>query len=144
MPDFLTPPERSERMARIRSKDTSPELAVRRALHAAGFRFRLDDRRLPGRPDIVLRKHKAVIFVHGCFWHRHAGCKVASTPKSKTEFWQGKFDRNVERDVRVGQELAALGWRVFVVWECQVASQRRVEQAVEALAALLRSDECQS
>ena len=140
MPDFLTPPERSERMARIRSKDTKPELALRRALHALGFRFLLDDKRLPGRPDIVLPKYRSAIFVHGCFWHRHGGCNVASTPKSNTEFWQAKFDRNVDRDARVREELTALGWRVFVVWECELGSKGRAGEAVAALARALRLD----
>lgn len=140
MPDFLTPAERSERMARIRSKDTSPELALRRALHARGFRFRLDDRKLPGRPDIVLARHRAVIFVHGCFWHRHQGCKVASTPKSNTDFWLEKFRRNVERDERSIRELKALGWRVFVVWECDLGSKRKAVEAAEALGRLIQPD----
>ena len=138
MPDFLTPSERSRRMSRIRSKNTSPELAIRRALHALGFRFRLDDRRKPGRPDIVLPKYRAVIFVHGCFWHRHEGCKIASTPKSNTAFWLEKFARNVERDGRVASKLTSLGWRVFVAWECELGSKRRATEAAAHLAMLLK------
>jgi len=141
MPDFLTPSERSQRMARIRAKDTSPELAIRRALHALGFRFRLDDRRKPGRPDIVLPKYRAVIFVHGCFWHRHEGCKVASMPKSNTAFWLEKFTRNVERDGRVTSQLVSLGWRVFVAWECELGSKRRATDAAAHLAKLLKGAE---
>ena len=122
MPDFLTPAERSERMSRIHSKNTLPELTLRRLLHSLGYRYRLDVRELPGRPDIVLPKHRAAIFVHGCFWHRHKGCKIASTPKSNTSFWLEKFSRNVERDARVTRKLRRLGWRVFIVWECHLAS----------------------
>jgi len=119
--DFLEPNERSERMSRIRSRDTKPELALRRALHHLGLRFRLGGAGLPGRPDLVLPKHGAVVFVHGCFWHRHDGCKIASVPKSNVEFWVTKFARNVERDARVTNELEALGWRVIVAWECQLS-----------------------
>lgn len=140
MPDFLTPAERSERMARIRSKDTSPELALRRALHARGLRFRLNERKLPGRPDIVLPRHSAVIFVHGCFWHRHEGCKVASTPKSNTEFWLEKFRKNVERDARAIEALEALGWRVFVAWECDLGSKRKAVETAETLEKLIRRE----
>ncbi|MGO7587844.1 very short patch repair endonuclease [Rhizobium leguminosarum] len=134
MPDFLSPRERSERMSRIRSRDTSPELALRRALHARGLRFRVNDRRLPGKPDIVLPRFKTVILVHGCFWHRHEGCKVASTPKSNTAFWEDKFARNVARDVRNTSDLNALGWNVIVVWECELASQRKVAEAAARIA----------
>ena len=140
MPDFLTPPERSQRMARIRSKNTVPEMALRRALHALGFRFLLDDKRLPGRPDIVLPKYRAAVFVHGCFWHRHGGCKVASTPKSNTGFWTDKFERNVARDTRVAGELGVLGWRVFVVWECELGSKRRAAEAATRLMAELKPE----
>src|SRR5687767_4934683 len=100
MPDFLTPSERSARMARIRSTNTSPELALRRALHQLGLRFRLHTAGLPGKPDLAFPRHKAVVLVHGCFWHRHHGCKIATTPKSNTAYWQEKFDRNVARDAR--------------------------------------------
>ena len=109
-------------MSRIRGKDTTPELAVRSALHRLGYRFRLHRRDLPGRPDIVLPKYGTVIFVHGCFWHRHARCKYAYTPKSRVEFWHHKFQQNVERDRRVQRELRRLGWKVIVVWECETAN----------------------
>jgi DNA mismatch endonuclease (patch repair protein) len=138
MADFLTPAQRSERMSRIRSRDTSPELALRKALHARGFRFRLDDKRLPGKPDIVLPKYRTAILVHGCFWHRHADCNIATTPKSNTAFWNGKFERNVQRDVRVTAELQALGWRVLVAWECELGSSRRTQETAENLAARIR------
>lgn len=116
-------------MSRIRSSNTSPELALRRAMHAIGFRFRLHRKDLPGKPDIVLPRYRAAIFVHGCFWHRHDGCKVASTPKSNTEFWVEKFDRNVTRDARAKQMLEEQGWRVIVVWECELGSARKATEA---------------
>ncbi len=109
MVDFLSPAERSVRMSRIKSKDTVPEVALRKALHALGFRFRLNGRKLPGKLDLVLSKYRTAVFVHSCFWHRHSNCKIATTPKSNTAFWVDKFDRNVQRDARVSQELKLLG-----------------------------------
>lgn len=137
MADFLSPEQRSERMSRIRSKDTSPELELRRALHALGLRFRVHDKRLPGKPDIVLPKYKTVIQVHGCFWHRHPGCNVATTPKSNTPFWREKFERNVQRDRKNTAALSALGWTVVVAWECELASQRKVKEAAKRIASNL-------
>jgi DNA mismatch endonuclease (patch repair protein) len=137
--DFLSPSERSERMSRIRSSNTSPELALRRALHALGFRFRLHRKDLPGRPDIVLRRYKTVVFVHGCFWHRHAGCKVATTPKSNTGFWVEKFDRNVARDSRSRELLEAQGWKVIVVWECELSSGKKAVDAALRVSGEIRS-----
>ncbi|WP_412179948.1 very short patch repair endonuclease [Variovorax paradoxus] len=116
--DSLTPEARSRLMARIGGKGTKPELAVRSLLHRMGLRFRLHDRMLPGSPDIVLRRHRTVVFVHGCFWHRH-GCRMTTTPKTRKEFWQQKFDANVARDERSERKLEELGWRVLVVWECE-------------------------
>ena len=109
-------------MSRIRGKDTKPELLLRRLLHRAGYRFRLHAPDLPGKPDIVLPKYRTVIFVHGCFWHRHEGCSNATMPKSRTEFWEEKFRRTVERDEAKQRQLEALGWRVVVVWECDLKS----------------------
>jgi DNA mismatch endonuclease (patch repair protein) len=120
MTDSLTPEARSENMRRIRSKDTKPELQVRRLLHAAGFRFRLNVKSLPGSPDIVLPRYRLAIFVHGCFWHRHPGCKYAYTPKTRVEFWQAKFDANVARDARKKAALEDLGWSVVEVWGCEL------------------------
>jgi len=133
MVDILTPIERSQRMAAIRSKDTLPELALRRALHALGFRYRVNDRRFPGKPDIVLPRYRAVVFVHGCFWHRHPGCKVASTPKSNVLFWAEKFAKNIARDERSAASLIAAGWRVFVAWECDLSSGRKVADMANRL-----------
>ena len=142
MADFLTPRERSERMARIRSSDTSPELALRRELHRLGLRFTLKNSRLPGKPDLVFPRHRAIVFVHGCFWHRHPGCNIATTPKSNTAFWEAKFDRNVERDSRVTLELEAQGWRVHVAWECEVQSAIRARATAEHIARSVRGRPC--
>ncbi|MDP9759075.1 DNA mismatch endonuclease (patch repair protein) [Agrobacterium sp. SORGH_AS 745] len=124
-------------MSRIRSSNTKPEVYFRKALHRLGFRFRLHGRDLHGKPDIILPRYNAVVFVHGCFWHRHAGCKVESVPKSNTEFWLSKFARNVERDVVVRQKLQDQGWRVFVIWECKTDSPKKAELAAKELACLL-------
>jgi len=127
-------------MSRIRSRDTKPEIALRKSLHRLGFRFRLHGHRLPGKPDIVLPRYRTVIFVHGCFWHRHEGCKVATTPKSNTDFWLEKFDRNVARDARNAEELAKAGWRVLVVWECDLNAPLKVQSTAADLAISIRSD----
>lgn len=126
------------RMSRIRGKDTKLEILLRRALHALGLRYRLHARDLPGKPDLVFPRRKAVVLVHGCFWHRHAGCKVATTPKSNVEFWQAKFDRNVDRDARTTQALREAGWRVFVAWECELVGKGKAEEAAARLAAKIR------
>lgn len=123
MADIVTPEVRSRMMAANKRRDTKPELLVRRYLHAQGFRFRLDVRKLPGSPDIVLARHRAAIFVHGCYWHRHEGCRFATTPKTNAEFWQKKFAGNVERDSRAKSALLALGWRVAVIWECALLNR---------------------
>jgi DNA mismatch endonuclease (patch repair protein) len=107
-------------MSKIRSKDTKPELALRKALFARGFRYRVNDTKLPGKPDIVLPKYKTVIFLHGCFWHRHEGCKYAYTPKTNTKFWVDKITSNAERDKVNLQKLTTLGWNVLTVWECEI------------------------
>ena len=121
MVDIMTVEQRSALMSRIRSVDTKPELFVRRALHAMGYRFRTHVRDLPGRPDLVFTKRHAVIFVHGCFWHRH-GCKKTYVPKVREEFWGSKFAANTSRDERNQSQLVQSGWRVLVVWECEVES----------------------
>lgn len=125
--DTLSKAERSRNMAKIRGKDTGPERQVRSLLHRAGYRFRLNVSALPGKPDIVLPKYKAVVFVHGCFWHRHKGCKEATTPKSHRKFWAEKFARNVANDKKHVRRLRRLGWRVLVVWECQLKRPERVQ-----------------
>ncbi len=118
--DVFSQAKRSEVMAAVHSKDTKPELAIRKLLFSLGYRFRLQRKDLPGRPDIVLPRFKLAIFVNGCFWHRHEGCKLASTPKSRVEFWQEKFARNVARDQRNYAALKEMGWQVLVIWECEV------------------------
>jgi DNA mismatch endonuclease (patch repair protein) len=120
MTDIWSKEKRSECMSKIRSKDTKPELTLRKALFAKGFRYRVNDTKLPGKPDIVLPKYKTVIFVHGCFWHGHEGCKYAYTPKTNTKFWVDKITSNAERDKVNLQKLTALGWNVLTVWECEI------------------------
>ncbi len=120
MADRLTPEKRSWNMGRIHGKDTSIEVKVRRYLFSEGFRFRKNDRRYPGTPDVVLPKYKTVIFIHGCFWHRHPGCKGATTPKTNTEFWVSKFNKNVENDKQNKALLNAEGWNVITIWECEI------------------------
>lgn len=115
-----TAQHRSWNMSRVKGRDTKPELAVRSLLHRLGYRFRLHRQDLPGKPDIVLPGRRAVVLVHGCFWHRHPDCRYATTPKSNREYWQRKFAGNKERDRRQRAELAALGWKVIVVWECEL------------------------
>ena len=124
---------RSRNMAAIRGKDTGPELAVRRILHAMGLRFRLHRKDLPGRPDIVLPKHRTVVFVHGCFWHRHEDCRYTTTPKTRQEFWESKFAANVERDSRNRTDLRQLGWRVIVVWECELRQPSDLKERLSGL-----------
>jgi DNA mismatch endonuclease (patch repair protein) len=139
MTDFLSPKERSERMARIKGSNTRPEIALRKVLHSLGLRYRLNGSGLPGKPDLVFPRYKTVIFVHGCFWHRHSNCNIATTPKSNTEFWVEKFEKNVARDDRVTGLLNSAGWRVFVVWECEVASVRKAKATGERLAEQIRN-----
>lgn len=132
MIDRISEEHRSWNMSRIRAKDTKPELEVRSLLHRLGFRFRLHRIDLPGTPDIVLSKYRAAVFVNGCFWHRHAGCKYAYTPKSNIDFWENKFSRTIERDKENISKLEASNWHVIIVWECEIAD-------LEALGARLRN-----
>lgn len=132
-------PERSALMARIRSKDTSPEKTVRRLVHRMGFRYRLYRRDLPGTPDLVFPRLRKVILVHGCFWHRHVGCKLATVPKTRPGFWQAKFDSNVRRDAKATDELQAQGWEILTVWECETR-KRNQDELQEKLRNFLESD----
>lgn len=125
MADSLSPEKRSWNMSRIKGKDTSIEIQVRKYLFNQGFRYRKNVKTLPGKPDIVLPKYHAVIFVHGCFWHRHPGCKYSYMPKTKVDFWQTKFDKNVQNDLLHEEELAAAGWKVFIIWECQLRGDQK-------------------
>lgn len=119
--DVMTPEQRSRNMSRIRGKDTKPELLLRSMLHAAGFRFRLHHTGLPGRPDIVLPRYRTAIFVHGCFWHRHSGCRYATKPKTRQDFWEEKFRATIARDIENVKQLHLAGWQVITVWECELA-----------------------
>lgn len=138
MNDIVDPRKRSEMMRNIRSANTKPEMTVRRFLHARGFRYRLHDKKLPGSPDIVLPKYRAVVFVHGCFWHHHAGCRYAYLPKSRQDFWKAKFAANRARDKKLVDELQELGWRVLVFWECALREQY-FEHGLEFLVETIRS-----
>jgi DNA mismatch endonuclease, patch repair protein len=129
--DIVDAKTRSRMMAGIRGKNTTPEVRLRKALHGAGFRFRLHSAKLPGRPDIVLPKFRAALFVHGCFWHRHEGCRNASVPKSNVKFWESKFARNVERDTANVAGLKAAGWRVAIIWGCAIRKRGEADVAAE-------------
>jgi len=130
--DSISRDRRSWNMSRIRGKDTRPELMVRSLLHRMGFRFRINRADLPGKPDIVLPKHKLAILVHGCYWHRHQGCKQCYMPKSNVPFWTKKFERNVARDTEVKEQLETMGWRTFVIWECDVSSPDVLAKLLES------------
>ena len=132
MTDIVNSRRRSELMAGIRGRDTVPERTVRHIAHGMGLRFRLHRRDLPGRPDLVFPRHRLAVFVHGCFWHRHEGCRYAYTPKSRTEFWAGKFAQNTARDRRNEEALRDLGWTVLVIWECEARDEESVKQSLAA------------
>jgi len=136
--DVVDGPTRSRMMSGIKGRDTKPEMAVRRALFAAGFRFRLHRRDLPGVPDVVLPGKRVAVFVHGCFWHRHTGCRYATLPATRPEFWKAKLDGNAVRDSRAVGALLALGWRVMVVWECAVRDRATLLALPETLAEWIR------
>lgn len=120
MVDIVSPEKRSSMMGRIGARDTQAEMLVRSYLHRAGLRFKANDRSLPGSPDLVLPKYRCAVFVHGCFWHRHQGCRLAAVPATRVEFWNAKFAANVARDERANASLLALGWRTLTIWECEV------------------------
>lgn len=137
--DVLTPQQRRLVMSRIRSKDTKPEMLIRRGLHARGLRYRLHGAAIPGKPDMVFSKHRAVVFVHGCFWHGH-GCSLFRWPQTRAEFWKTKITRNMERDRTVRSALTAAGWRTIVVWECALRGKNRraLEDVLSDAEALVR------
>ena len=140
MTDIVDPATRSRMMSGIRGKNTQPELRLRRFLHAEGFRFRLHDKRLPGKPDIVLPKWKVAIQVQGCFWHRHEGCRFATIPATRPEFWAEKFAENVARDRRNLERLQAAGWRTAIIWECWLRG-KDISSLVDTLCAWIGSGE---
>lgn len=130
--DRVSSEKRSLIMSAVRSKNTSPELAVRRLVYGLGYRYRLHSKSLPGCPDLVFSGRRKVILVHGCFWHRHPKCRYATTPKSRVDFWMAKFERNVARDRRVCRELKKMGWAVMVVWQCELKDLQQLSQRIEA------------
>lgn len=141
MTDVVDRETRSRLMSGIRGKDTKPELEIRRQLHRLGFRYRLHDKTLPGKPDVVLKKYHAAIFVHGCFWHRH-NCHLFKWPKTHSEFWKKKINRNYENDLKAINSLQATGWRVCIVWECSIKGADKDAQAIaSAVARWLKSNE---
>jgi len=127
-------------MARVKNRDTNPEIIVRKLLHRKGYRFRVQRNDLPGKPDIVLHKYRAAVFVHGCFWHGHSGCSRAARPKSNVEFWNHKLDKNMERDRRVCEQLRSLGWHILVVWQCQTANCETLEPLIDSFFNSIRED----
>lgn len=131
MTDRLTKDRRSWNMSRIGSVNTNPEIVVRSALHRMGYRFRIHVKDLPGKPDVVLPRYKTVIFVHGCFWHRHENCREASKPKTNSQYWENKIARNIERDKKNSCDLTNLGWRVVVIWECEL--KKALEDNIQAI-----------
>lgn len=133
MSDILTSDQRRKCMSSIRGKNTKPEILVRKGLHAHGFRFRLQDRKLPGKPDVVLPRYGVVIMVNGCFWHGHKGCRYASRPKSNAEFWEAKIWRNRHRDQVTEAHLSALGWHVITVWECELRGAGKAAARIDSL-----------
>lgn len=140
MTDIVDTQTRSRMMAGIRGKDTKPELVLRRALHSRGFRYRLHGKEIKGKPDLVFSRFRAVVFVHGCFWHRHSGCRFTTTPSTRPEFWRAKFAATVVRDSAVRATLVDGGWRMATVWECALRRQEQVEAAADRLSTWLRSE----
>ncbi|SCB30732.1 very short patch repair endonuclease [Rhizobium multihospitium] len=133
--DIVSSSKRSEMMAGIKGRNTRPEIAVRRIAHQLGLRFRLHRKDLPGSPDLVFPRHKTAVFVHGCYWHRHPGCRLAYSPKSNITFWTAKFEGNVARDIRDRRELEEDGWKVVIIWECQ-------SKNVDAITSILKCEVC--
>lgn len=129
--DHVNPAKRSEIMAAVHSRDTAPEIAVRRMVHALGYRYRLHVGTLPGKPDLVFPSRHKIIFVHGCFWHRHPRCRYTTSPKTRTGFWEEKFRTNVARDRRTRQALKKLGWKVLTVWQCELKKPQKLEVRID-------------
>jgi len=138
--DIWSKQKRSEVMSKIKGKNTKPEKLLRSALFKLGYRFRIHQKNLPGKPDIVLTKYKTAIFVHGCFWHYHKDCKEGRIPSTNTKFWQNKLSKNIERDLKNIQNIETLGWKVAVVWECEI--EKEIENALTKLVALFNRNKC--
>lgn len=139
--DTLSAAQRSRRMSLIRGKNTSPEIALRKRIHAFGLRYVLHNSKLPGKPDLTFTKYRTVVFVHGCFWHQHTNCKVANMPKSNIEYWKKKFEANRRRDEHVQGQLIALGWNVIIVWECEVNTSAKAQNLAATLVERIISHE---
>ncbi|MCK5708099.1 MAG: DNA mismatch endonuclease Vsr [Candidatus Aureabacteria bacterium] len=137
--DHLSKNKRSWNMSRIRSTNTKPEMIVRKVAHSLGFRYSLHRKDLPGKPDLVLKKHKTVIFVHGCFWHQHKNCKRANVPKSNFEYWEAKLNRNIERDKKNKRELKKLGWKIIIIWECETKNTEKLIKKISKIYYLMHS-----
>jgi len=141
MTDIYSKQKRSEIMSKISGKETKPEILVRKFLFANGFRFRKNDKKLPGKPDIVLPKYKIVIFVHGCFWHGHKGCSKAIKPSTNKDFWNAKIEKNRIRDKKVQETLKEIGWKVIVIWECQLRNQELLKQTLSKVINRIKMNE---
>jgi DNA mismatch endonuclease, patch repair protein len=133
MADIISTSSRSDLMGRVRQKNTDPELRVRKVAHAIGYRFRIHRKDLPGRPDLVFPKYRTAILIHGCFWHRHAGCRRCTSPKSNSVFWSAKFVANINRDRRNISDLKKLGWKVAVIWECEAFNAREIHRKLKRI-----------
>ena len=140
MADSVSKEQRSWNMSRIHGTDTSIEVMVRKHLFSKGFRYRKNDKALPGKPDIVLPKYKTVIFINGCFWHRHPGCKYATVPQNNHDYWIAKFDKNVLNDRKHADELSRLGWKIITVWECELKGQR-FQETMDTISNMIRKDD---
>lgn len=138
MADVFSKEKRSWIMSRVKSKDTQPELLVRKFLHRQGFRFRLYRKDLPGKPDIILPKYRTAIFVHGCFWHGHKGCSKANLPKTKTEWWKNKIDTNASNDIKNRKRLKKSGWRIIIIWQCDLKAKKIVGTLNKLTRSILR------
>jgi DNA mismatch endonuclease, patch repair protein len=143
MTDFMTPKQRSQTMSKVRGYNTEPEKFIRSRLHTQGFRFRINNSSLPGKPDIVLKKYNAIIFIHGCFWHNHKGCKKSKLPDTRHEFWRKKITDTVRRDQRNISDLSKLGWRIATVWECRTQKKDVLDQTTKKLSKWLKGNKRQ-
>jgi DNA mismatch endonuclease, patch repair protein len=139
MADIFSKAKRSEIMSKISGKETKPEITVRKFLFSQGFRYRKNDKRLPGKPDIVLPKYKTVIFVHGCFWHGHQNCKKSALPQTNHEFWKNKIQKNIERDKSKQKELKKLGWKAITIWQCRIKNKTLFEKGMKKIVEKIRN-----
>jgi DNA mismatch endonuclease (patch repair protein) len=138
--DRFSKKKRSQIMSAVKNKNTTPEIRVRKALFAKGFRYKINDKSLPGSPDIVLMKYHTAIFVHGCFWHGHRNCKKATRPTSNVDFWNKKIERNIKRDIKAKRELRKAGWQVIIVWQCKVSNIKSLHETVKRLIIKLKTE----